>query len=100
MEGLLTSPEGKVVCKQYVNVARAITTYEKQLMDEWRYKVYCGDLFSLFWMVVRACSRPYSSCYVRFWGSTPRLSSTSRACLPVHSVVPLPTWARVANAAR
>ena len=38
MPKLLESEEGKQICKEYVNVARAITQYETRLLNEWRDK--------------------------------------------------------------
>jgi predicted lipoprotein len=35
MEGLLSSEQGKMVCKEYVAVARAITTSETELLNKW-----------------------------------------------------------------
>lgn len=35
MDDLLSSEHGKVVCKEYVNVATAITQFEEQLLEEW-----------------------------------------------------------------
>lgn len=35
MEGLLSSEQGKMVCKEYVAVARAITTNEQELLTAW-----------------------------------------------------------------
>jgi dynein axonemal heavy chain len=35
MDGLLSSDEGKAVCKEYVNVAKQITKYEADLFNDW-----------------------------------------------------------------